>query len=177
MAAANNAGIVGDFEVRIGGWDTLATEDTPIFNAKRYDRSILQCGLADLLRKPASYMVISLYKIGDVASGSNADTLPFIVPFPLELFGIVLGAEAGATITLDVLAKPSGGAFASILDATEVVVAGTPELNVPEENVVNADHDYVFHRLDYLTQVKMNVAAAGGSSAVGAQAHLLCQRL
>lgn len=171
MAEVNNSQWIGDFAVRVDGWDTPADRDKAYGTLRRYDSSLGRVGHAEMHAKPASFFVIDLYIITAVAASGTGDSCRVTAPWPLTIWAADLGCEtaAGATGTVD-LYTDDGTTDGSILDAAEDVktAAGTGRRVAPE-----ADKEDVA----YGTEIYIKGASGSGGTLVGGQGHLYCQRL
>lgn len=169
MAEVTNSHIIGNYPLRIEGWDDLAATGTVYETLKFYDKALGSTRHHVMHLYPPSFYQIDLYIIVQIGAGTTGDSCRFTAPWPLTIWAADVGCEAsaGSAATVD-LYTDDGSTDASILDAPEDVHSsiGEGQRVAPEDGS---------EEVAYGTEIYIQGAATGGA-VDGAQAHLYCQR-
>jgi hypothetical protein len=159
---------VFDAGAYLGAHFVRPTEDqlTKIAN---YDSAFGAIGLATLWRG-TGFFVLPLLSIG----GPNNNTYQgagYVARVPFKVVGVDCAYEstAGASLTLDLLKKPSGGAYASMLEAP-VNVFATAKVGVAG-SVTNGKED-----IEVGDSLQLQGVGGAGGAAIGCQALVYCYR-
>lgn len=171
MAEFSNGAWIGNFNVAIDGWPTLAT-DSRYDRLKRYDPALGSARHHDMHATPASFYQIDLYVI-TTANNNTVNSCDFSAPWPFKILAADVGCETAASDagTVNILIDPAGGtSYVTILDAAEDVKtgAGVGQRVAPEVDSEDVAYD---------ASIRIAQVASTAANMIGGQAHLYVQRL
>lgn len=143
--------------------------DAQLLAIENYDAAFGAIGLATLWRG-TGFFVMSLSCVGG-PNNNTYDGCAFGAPVPLKVVGADFAFEstAGATLTLDLLKKPVGGAFASMLEAP-VNPFASPKVPFAGQ-ITNGKEDF-----EVGDQMQLRGVGGAGGAAIGCQARIYCFR-